>query len=275
MRIYGSAANADRQHRGGLYVTRSCRRVLFSLTALIALAPWISAKTITLAQADNNTSICLIEGDTLVVTLPSPIPNTYRWEQHLAKPSALTPMHDDYTPPKDPKGVGAQTFRFNAASPGSAALTLSFKRQKAGAALEVTQTFSVDTSVATGEPKSAVLIGSYEGTTACADCTGIKTKLRLYARGKNDFTDTVYVSTRTYLGGRNGDQSFTDRGEWAVMRGDAVDPNATVYALNPDKSGQVEYMLLQPGGATLTGLDQQMKPIDAPPQYQSVLKRIE
>jgi copper homeostasis protein (lipoprotein) len=247
---------------------------LSSITLLFFAVP-VFAKTVTLAPADNNTSICLIEGDTLVVTLPSPIPEAYRWEQKLARPSALSAMHDDYTPPKDPKGAGTQTFRFNAAAPGIAAVTLSFTRQKAGAALEVTQTFSVDVSVASGEPKSAVLIGAYEGTTACADCTGIQTKLRLYAKGKNDFTDATYVITRTYQGGRGGDQSFTDRGEWAVMRGDAVDPNATVYALNPDQPEQAQYMLLQPGGATLTGLDKQMKPIDAPPQYQSILKRIE
>jgi copper homeostasis protein (lipoprotein) len=249
-------------------------RYLSSIALLYFAAP-LFAKTVTLAPTDNNTAICLIEGDTLVVTLPSPIPDAYRWEQNLAKPSALTAMHDDYAPPKDPKGAGTQTFRFNAASVGSAAVTLSFKRQKPGAGLEVTQTFSVDVSVATGEPKSAVLIGAYEGTTACADCTGIQTKLRLYAKGKNDFTDTIYIGTRTYQGGRGGDQSFTDRGEWAVLRGDAVDPNATVYALNPDQPEQAQYLLLQPGGATLTGLDKQMKPIDAPPQYQSILKRIE
>jgi len=233
------------------------------------------AKTVTLAQADNHASICLIEGDTLIVTLPSGIPDAYRWERQLAGPSALAAMRDDYTPPKDPKGVGTQTFRFNAASVGSASLLLNFKRQKAGAAPEVTQTFSVDVSVATGEPKSSVLIGTYEGATACADCTGIQTRLRLYAKGKNDFTDTIYVITRTYLGGRNGDQSSTGRGEWAVLRGDASNPDATVYALNPDTLEQAQYFLLQPGGGALTGLDQQMKPIDAPPQYQSVLKRVE
>jgi copper homeostasis protein (lipoprotein) len=247
---------------------------LSSIALLLVAAP-VFAKTVTLAPTDNHTSICLIEGDTLVVTLPSPIPDAYRWEQHLAKSLALTAMHDDYTPPEDPKGAGTQTFRFNAASRGSAVITLSFKRQKPGAALEVTQIFSVDVFVATGEPKSSVLIGTYEGTTACADCTGIQTNLRLYAKGKNDFTDTIYVITRTYQGGRGGDQSFTDRGEWAVMRGDAADPNATVYALDPDQPEQAQYLLLQPGGEALTGLDKQMKPIDAPPQYQSILKRVQ
>jgi uncharacterized lipoprotein NlpE involved in copper resistance len=154
-------------------------------------------------------------------------------------------------------------------------LTLNFMRQKPGAAPEVTQSFSVQVSVASGAPKSMTLIGTYNGTTACADCTGIQTTLRLYAKSANDFTDAIYVSTRTYQGGRNGDQSFSERGDWTVMKGDAVDPNATVYALSPENPQQLQYFLVQPGGAALTGLDQHVRPIDAPPQYQLILKRVQ
>jgi copper homeostasis protein (lipoprotein) len=243
--------------------------------ALLLVAAPLLAKTVTLTAVDKNTSICLVEGDSLVITLPSPIPDAYRWQQHLAKPSPLTAMNDDFTPTKDPKGVATQTFRFNAASVGDSAVTLSFERQKPGAVPQVTQTFSVQVTIASGEPKSSVLIGTYKGTTACADCMGILTVLRLYAKGPNDFIDTIYISTRTYQGGRNGDQRFTDRGEWSVMKGDAADPNATVYALSPDDPRLLQYFLLQPGGAALTQLDQQMKPINAPPQYQSILKRVE
>jgi copper homeostasis protein (lipoprotein) len=258
--------------RSGVWGT--CAR-LFLLTVLLLSSAPLFAKTVTLSGTDNNTSICLIEGDTLVITLPSPIPDAYRWARHLAKASPLTALHDDYAAPKDAKGVGTQTFRFNAASAGKTALALNFERQKEGPAPQATQTFTVEVTIASGEPASAVLIGTYKGTTACADCTGIQTELRLYAKGKNDFTDTLYLSTRTYLGGRGGEQSFTDRGEWAVMKGDAVDPNATVYALRPDQPEQAQYFLLQPDGGTLTGLDGQMKPIDAPAMYQSILKRVE
>lgn len=83
------------------------------------------------------------------------------------------------------------------------------------------------------------------------------------------------MSRRTYLGGRGGDQSFANRGEWAVLKGDAVDPNATVYALDPDPPEEAQYLLLSPGGIFLTQLHRQMKPIDAPAQYQPVLKRVE
>ncbi len=246
-----------------------------ALIALLLFPAPLFAKTVTLTAVDNSTSICLIEGDSLVITLPSPMPDAYRWQQHLAKPSPLTAMNDDFTPAKDPKGVATQTFRFNAASVGDGAVALSFERQKPGAAPQITQTFSVQVTIASGAPKSLMLIGTYKGTTACADCTGILTVLRLYAKGPNDFTDNIYISTRTYQGGRGGDQSFTDRGEWSVMKGDAVDPNATVYALSPDDPRLLQYFLLQPGGATLSGIDNQMKPINAPPQYQSILKRTE
>jgi predicted secreted protein len=249
--------------------------VLAGLAALLLPSASLFAKTVTLTATDNNTSICLIEGDTLVITLASPIADAYRWQQHLTQPSALTALKDDFTPAKDATGTAVQTFRFNAAAVGSASVSLSFERQKPGPAPQVTQTFAVQVNVSSGAPKSLALIGTYRGTTACADCTGILTTLRLYAKGANDVTDAIYISTRTYQGGRNGDQSFTDRGEWSLNKGDAVDPNATVYALSPDSPQLRQYFLLQPGGATLTGLDQQMKPIDAPPQYQSVLKRVE
>jgi len=251
-----------------------CQR-RFALIALLVFSAPLFAKTVTLTPPDNHTSICLIEGDSLVITLPSPIPDSYRWQLLLPKPSPLTAMHDDYTPPKDSTGSGTQTFRFNAAVVSEGILLLRFERQKAGPAPQVTQTFSADVTVATGEPPSATLIGIYKGTTACADCTGIQTELRLYAKGRNDFTDTIYVITRTYQGGRGGDQSFTDRGEWSVLKGDAIDPDATVYALSPDQPEQVQYLLLQPGGAALTQLDRQMKPIDAPAIYNLTLKRVQ
>jgi uncharacterized lipoprotein NlpE involved in copper resistance len=242
------------------------------LLATIWLTVTCSAKTIALTAADNKTAISLIEGDTLVITLPSPMPNSYRWQVLLPKPSPLTALQDDYMPPKDPKGVGTQTFRFNAAVVNDGLLLLRFQKQGSGGAPEVTQTFSVDVGVASGEPSASVSIGYYKGTMACADCMGIRTELRLYAKGKNDFTDTTYIITRTYLGGRGGTQSFTDRGEWAVMRGDATDPNATVYALNPDQPEQAQYLLLQ---STLTQLDKQMKLSDAPAMYRLTLTRVD
>jgi predicted secreted protein len=258
-----------------LNICRQYLRHLAVAASLSLVASHLLAKTVTLTASDNGTSICLIEGDSLVITLPSSMAESYRWQKSVPATSPLTAMNDDLTPAKAPTSAAIQTFRFNAASVGESALTLNFARQKPGPAPKVTQTYSIQVSVTSGGPKSSALLGTYIGKTACADCSGIQTQLRLYAKGPNDFTDTIYVSTRTYLGGRNGDQSFTDRGEWSVMKGDAIDPNATVYALNPDDPQTEQYFLVAPGGATLTGLDKQMKPIDAPAMYQNVLKRVQ
>jgi len=245
--------------------------LLFLLSVLLISSKPLIAKTITLTKVDNNTSICLVEGDTLVITLSSQLPN-FRWKVLPQTFHVLTPTQQFASP--DTADSKSQTFRFNAASVGTTALNLGFL----GPALDSAQQpegFSVQVTVASGAPKSLILIGTYKGTTVCADCTGILTVLRLYAKGPNDFTDNLYISTRTYQGGRLGDQSFTDRGDWYLDKGDAVDPNATVYALSPNDPTLRQYFLLQPGGASLTGLDQQMKPIDAPPQYQSILKRVD
>jgi len=255
-----------------LLVSRSVQLVAL-VVAMLAAAP-LYAKTVTLASVDNNTSICLVEGDTLVVTLPSPIPNAPGWKLQTQQPSPLTPLRE-FEAPASTKAPKTQTFRFNAASVGTTTLNLVFHIGGLDSAQQVNEIFSVEVTVASGAPKSMVLIGTYQGTTACADCTGIRTELRLYAKGKFDFTYNIYISTRTYQGGRGGDQTFTDRGEWSLMKGDAVDPNATVYALNPGDPQEAQYFLLQPGGAILTGLDRQMKPIDAPVQYQSILKRVQ
>jgi predicted secreted protein len=243
---------------------------LFLLSALLMSNKPLIAKTITLKAVDNNTAICLVEGDTLVINLSSPLPN-FRWKVLPQTSHVLTPTQQFASP--DTADSKSQTFRFNAASIGTTSLNLGFLAPALDSAQQPGG-FSVQVTVASGAPKSLVLIGAYKGTTACADCTGILTELRLYAKGPSDFTDNLYISTRTYQGGRLGDQSFTDRGQWFMDKGDAVDPNATVYALSPDDPQIRQYYLLQPGGASLTGLDSQMKPIDAPPRYQTILKSV-
>ncbi len=254
-----------------LLASRTGRYLAFSLLALPS-AP-LFAKTVTLGPVDNQTSICLVAGDTLVVTLPSPIAATYRWHSQLTKSSPLSALQSTATP-GTAKAAATQTFRFNAAAAGQAKLVFSFERQQPGAGPGATQTFSVEVSIASGEPASAVLIGSYQGALPCADCTGVQTELRLYAKGKFDFTRATYLNTRTYLGGRSGDQSFTDRGEWAVMKGDAADANATVYALDPGQPEKTQYLLLQPDGASLAPLDRQMRPVEAPPTMSLTLHQV-
>ena len=61
--------------------------------ALIAMAliETAIAKTVTLGPADNRTSICLVEGDMLVITLSSPVPS-FSWKVKPESSSLLALM---------------------------------------------------------------------------------------------------------------------------------------------------------------------------------------
>jgi uncharacterized lipoprotein NlpE involved in copper resistance len=111
--------------------------------------------------------------------------------------------------------------------------------------------------------KPAVLMGIYKGTLPCADCSGLDVELRLYAAGKFNFTDTIFIRTQTYRGAPHGDVVFSDRGEWTLLRGDAVDENASVYQLNPDSTTSSESYLVQKNGDTLVQLDREQRPIQS------------
>lgn len=226
------------------------------------------AKTVTLGQADNHTSVALNQGDTLVVELPSTLPGQYKWISHLAKGVALSAQGDSLIPAQGEgaKDERAQQFRYNAALVGEMTLHLAFEIEKKRAGVEaVTSRFSVQVQVSSGAPASAndaVLIGHYKGTLPCADCSGLDTELRLYAKGKFDMTDAFYVETSTYRATRNGDVSYSDRGLWTMLKGSAADPNATVYQLNPDKPSGAQAYLLKENGEALESLDRELKPID-------------
>ena len=133
-----------------------------------------------------------------------------------------------------------------------------------GAAPQDTSAYSVRVHIASGAPRpgTAILFGVYKGTMPCADCNGLETVLRLYAKGKFDTTYAFYVRTQTYRGAPHGDVTISDRGEWTVLRGDATDPDATVYQLNPDDEQHSEALLVQEKGAALEQLDRDLKPID-------------
>jgi copper homeostasis protein (lipoprotein) len=109
---------------------------------------------------------------------------------------------------------------------------------------------------------TAILLGVYKGTLPCADCEGLDTVLRLYTKSKFDFTYAYYVRTQTYRGAPHGDVTISDRGEWALLRGDADDEDATVYQLNPDDEKRSEALVVQDKGASLMQLDRDLKPID-------------
>jgi uncharacterized lipoprotein NlpE involved in copper resistance len=242
---------------------------MFGLIVMLMFATALQAKTVTLGSPDNRTDVFLNLGDTLVVELSSGDVNGFRWVSHLPKASGLTALSDDVLPAttKSNVPVRVKRFRFNAASVGDVALVFGFETEVKvpGAAPQDTSAYSVRVHIAAGAPRvgTAVLLGVYKGTLPCADCDALDTVLRLYAKGKFDTTYAFYVRTRTYRGAPNGDVVLTDRGDWAVLRGDATDENATVYQLNPDDEQHSESLLLQEDGNTLVQLDRDQKPIDS------------
>lgn len=226
------------------------------------------AKTVTLVEADNHTTVVLNQGDTLLVELPSTLPGQYKWVSHLSQGTPLSSQGSSLISAKGDdanKGEGTQQFRYNAALVGEATLRLAFETEKPQPkVVQTTSRFSVQVRVFSGVPASgeAVLLGRYKGTLPCADCSGLDTELRLYAKGKFDMTDAFYVETSTYRATRNGDVSYSTRGLWAVLKGSAVDPNATVYQLNPDQSSGSQAYLVKENGAALESLDRELRPIE-------------
>lgn len=252
--------------------------VLFGFMALLNCAATLQAKTVTLGSSDNRTDVSLNLGDTLVVELSSGDVNGFGWVSHLSKDSGLTALNDDVVPANKKAAVPVQIkrFRFNAAKVGDFALVFGFETpEKApGAAPQDTSAYSVRVHIVSGAPRpgTAILFGVYKGTMPCADCNGLETVLRLYAKGKFDTTYAFYVRTQTYRGAPHGDVTISDRGEWTVLRGDATDPDATVYQLNPDDEQHSEALLVQDKGAELEQLDRDLKPIET--TVSAMLKRV-
>jgi NlpE N-terminal domain len=252
--------------------------IAFGLAVLLTGATTSQAKTVTLGFSDNRTDVSLNLGDTLVAELSSGDVNGFAWVSHLPKDSGLTALNDDVGPANKKAAVPVQIkrFRFNAAKVGDFLLVFGFETpEKApGAAPQDTSAYSVRVHIASGAPRpgTAILFGVYKGTMPCADCSGLETVLRLYAKGKFDTTYAFYVRTQTYRGAPHGDVTLSDRGEWTVLRGDAADPDATVYQLNPDDEQHSEALLLQDKGAALEQLDRDLKPIETPMNV--TLKRV-
>ncbi|MGD0442697.1 MAG: copper resistance protein NlpE N-terminal domain-containing protein [Edaphobacter sp.] len=246
------------------------RRVLgvMEVGFVLAFAMAVQAKTVTLGAADNRTDVSLNLGDTLVVELSSGDVNGFGWVLHLPKDSGLSALNNDLLPADKKAAVPVQVrrFRFNAAKVGDSALVFGFETAEKvpGAAPQDTSAYSVRVHIASGAPRvgTAILLGVYKGTLPCADCEGLDTVLRLYAKGKFDTTYAFYVRTQTYRGAPHGDVTYSDRGDWAVLRGDADDENATVYQLKPDSEQGSEALLVQDGGASLVQLGRDLEPID-------------
>jgi copper homeostasis protein (lipoprotein) len=94
----------------------------------------------------------------------------------------------------------------------------------------------------------------YEGVLPCADCPGIRTELTLTRKAKG-WAEGSYSLSETYLE-RGGPHVTT--GDWTTLRGDATDPDASVYQLNPDQPETQRNFLRVGGDVELKALDRDM-----------------
>lgn len=95
------------------------------------------------------------------------------------------------------------------------------------------------TAAAEAPPETPVLLGVYAGVIDCDGCPGIQTRLKLVRNGAHSGEGT-YELTETF--GDPADISVRT-GNWTTLRGDASDPNATVYQLNPDTPEESQFYL--------------------------------
>ena len=108
--------------------------------------------------------------------------------------------------------------------------------------------------------QAATLLGEFEGVLPCADCSGLDTKLKLF-ESKAGAGKGSYRLSEDYTG--KSKKPFISTGRWETLKGTPKDPDATVYALDPDKPQKTQYYLKRPDGSLLT-LDRERNEIDSP-----------
>lgn len=95
---------------------------------------------------------------------------------------------------------------------------------------------------------------TFAGILPCADCAGLDTTLTLNP-------DNTYSLSEIYQG-KNDDEPFITNGTWQNEKGTPQNPNQEVLALTSSSGNQSFYAWTNEN--TLTSLDQEKKPIDAP-----------
>ena len=108
---------------------------------------------------------------------------------------------------------------------------------------------------AVAAPGEEPMVLRYAGDLPCADCPGIRTELTLTRKAKG-WAEGSYSLSETYLE-RGGPKVIT--GDWTTLRGDAVDPDASVYQLNPDDTERQRNFLRVGDDLELKALDRDMK----------------
>jgi copper homeostasis protein (lipoprotein) len=113
----------------------------------------------------------------------------------------------------------------------------------------------------------------FEGTLPCADCSGIKTVLKIY----NDYSvsqNNKFELISTYEG-KQPQNTFTEKGNFNTERGLENDPDGTIYVLNWDQpeDKQIYYGHFSKNPEKIYLLDKNRKTIKSELNYSLTLKK--
>ena len=114
-------------------------------------------------------------------------------------------------------------------------------------------------------PTGQHVLGFYVGTLPCADCSGIRTELTLFAHGPTSSGTASYWLKETYLGRPEKDATFESGGSWTTQPG-KDDPKAVVYRLTEARSRESRYVL-KLSADELKMLDRSGRPIQSKLDY--------
>lgn len=103
----------------------------------------------------------------------------------------------------------------------------------------------------------------YEGILPCADCSGIKTRVKINGK-EGDATTNVFELTQTYMG-KEPNNVIVSKGNYTIQRGMDGDSNAVIYIFNPEKSKDEQdyYAVYSNDPNTMYALDRDMKKIQS------------
>ncbi|EWH01721.1 copper resistance protein NlpE N-terminal domain-containing protein [Halomonas sp. BC04] len=84
---------------------------------------------------------------------------------------------------------------------------------------------------------------AYQGTLPCRNCAGIDLDVRLVGDEQASLEERTFTLRASYREHPQDPPDENYAGNWEVLGGTAVDPDATVYELTPDGEGQIYYFL--------------------------------
>ncbi|TFH84972.1 copper resistance protein [Billgrantia azerbaijanica] len=84
---------------------------------------------------------------------------------------------------------------------------------------------------------------AFQGTLPCRNCAGIDLDVRLVGDEQSAPDERTFTLQASYREHPQDPPDENYEGNWEVISGTAVDPDATVYELTPDGEGQVYYFL--------------------------------